>query len=456
MAAAGGRMDPLEEAICSICLDPFQDPVMITSCGHNFCRACITQCQCLCPQCRTRFPPSSLRPNRELGNVVQALLQLKLRSLQDSNPDPRRMCKKHQEVAKLFCLEDKALLCLVCRESRAHKTHSALPIEEAAQEYQYEIENFLKILTDIKEKTLKAKSCHEKKIQQLKRDVGYAWQRIAFRFPKQEAKTLVPLLDTCETKMDQIVDFAERGPCLTKLIGEIEDKCGQTSFAFLQDIGDLLSRCEKEIEKPRPNLNEIIRFVTEQMKLVHTKLAQFPEKPSKPTWIKENVMLDPETAHHRYIVSQDLKSVHWAKSRQDLPYSSKRFEGTRCVLGRKGFTSGKHYWIVDVESEGYWAVGVAQGSVDREEKLDIEPDSGIWALARYNDQYKGLTSPPTLLDLNYYPVEIRVYLNYDDGTVDFYDEDMTRLFIFQSIDFQGDEVFPFFRIFKPSSSLRLC
>ncbi|KAH0630387.1 hypothetical protein JD844_013367 [Phrynosoma platyrhinos] len=155
--------------------------------------------------------------------------------------------------------------------------------------------------------------------------------------------------------------------------------------------------------------------------------------------LSENVMLDPETAHPRYIVSEDLKSVHWRKNRKDLPYSPKRFENTRCVLGRKGFTSGKHYWMVDVEDEEYWAIGVALGSVDREEELDIEPDEGIWALARYDDQYKALTSPPTLLDLNYNPVEIQVSLNYDAGTVAFYDEDKTRLFIFQSADFEGDK-----------------
>lgn len=31
-----------EEAVCSICLDYFKDPVTI-HCGHNFCRGCITQ-----------------------------------------------------------------------------------------------------------------------------------------------------------------------------------------------------------------------------------------------------------------------------------------------------------------------------------------------------------------------------------------------------------------------------
>ncbi|XP_008939716.1 PREDICTED: tripartite motif-containing protein 52-like, partial [Merops nubicus] len=110
-----------EETSCSICLGFFQEPVSI-HCGHNFCRGCITRCWAgqgapfSCPQCRQEAPQQSFRPSRELAKLSQ-------------------LTQQHQEALKLFCQEDQELLCLVCHLSRAHRSHTVLPAEEAAREY---------------------------------------------------------------------------------------------------------------------------------------------------------------------------------------------------------------------------------------------------------------------------------------------------------------------------------
>ncbi|XP_055971267.1 E3 ubiquitin-protein ligase TRIM52 [Sorex fumeus] len=80
-----------------------------------------------CPQCRRKFPRPSLRPNLQLANMVQVIRQM--------HPSPGgRVCPKHQEALKLFCEVDKEAICVVCRESQAHKQHSVVPLEEAGQE----------------------------------------------------------------------------------------------------------------------------------------------------------------------------------------------------------------------------------------------------------------------------------------------------------------------------------
>lgn len=47
--------------VCSICDEPFIDPVEVPSCQHTFCAKCINACQRAsgCPVCRAVLPPTS-------------------------------------------------------------------------------------------------------------------------------------------------------------------------------------------------------------------------------------------------------------------------------------------------------------------------------------------------------------------------------------------------------------
>lgn len=149
LCSSPGAMDAVElarklqeEATCSICLDYFTDPVM-TACGHNFCRECIQltwekskgkkgrrkrRGTFPCPECRELSPQRNLRPNRLLTKVAEMARQ---------HPGLRKsdLCRVHQELLKLYCEDDQNPICVVCRESREHRTHRVLPVEEAVQEY---------------------------------------------------------------------------------------------------------------------------------------------------------------------------------------------------------------------------------------------------------------------------------------------------------------------------------
>ncbi|XP_028569640.2 E3 ubiquitin-protein ligase TRIM39-like isoform X1 [Podarcis muralis] len=503
MAAAGDPSKTLQdEATCSICLDYFCDPVMIIACGHSFCRACIAQCPegpsrdlSSCPQCRIAFPRGHLRRNRHLANMAEAIQRLRLQSLCLAEGEPKKeapkLCGKHYEALRLFCLEDRAFICLVCRESRAHKAHVALPIDEAAQDAKDHLQSCLTTLKEERDEILKGKWCSEREIQEMKKRVGSLRNQAAGKWE---------LLDACEEIMKSIdkiaSEFSERSSHLAKLIKEAEEMCLKSAFELLQAMDPLLSRCNTEkYGKPKADLNKKVEWLNEKLQLVQTKLCElsappklaspraggvpqqlsqhrcmsvfvYPAPPAdyytpkkgKSKWIRENVVFDPETAHPRYIVSPDGKALWWGNVRQDYPYSSIRFEYTRCVLGMWGFSSGKHYWTVDVQNVNHWAVGVARGSVERDREINFEPYEGIWAVGfSRHDQFKALTSPPTYLDPEEGPAQIQVSLNYDAGKVSFYDaEDNTCLFIFDSIDFDGEEVFPFFRIVDSSACLQLC
>ncbi|NXX14764.1 TRI41 ligase, partial [Podargus strigoides] len=63
-------------------------------------------------------------------------------------------CERHQEPLKVFCKDDEAFICAVCRESRAHRSHAVLPAREAVQEYKGQIEAHLQALKEDREKLL--------------------------------------------------------------------------------------------------------------------------------------------------------------------------------------------------------------------------------------------------------------------------------------------------------------
>ncbi|XP_050777345.1 zinc finger protein RFP-like [Gopherus flavomarginatus] len=150
-----------EEATCPVCLEYFTEPVTL-ECGHNFCRACITLCwegsdtAASCPQCRETVQQRNLRPNRQLANVVEIAKLLSLQAAKGARGDG--VCERHQETLKLFCEEDQTPICVVCDRSRAHRAHTVVPIEEAAQEYKEQILSCLQHLREEREEPLGLKS----------------------------------------------------------------------------------------------------------------------------------------------------------------------------------------------------------------------------------------------------------------------------------------------------------
>ncbi|NWZ59945.1 TRI41 ligase, partial [Pandion haliaetus] len=63
-------------------------------------------------------------------------------------------CERHQEPLKVFCKDDEAFICVICRESRAHRAHTMLPVQDAVQEYKGQIQAHLQALKEDRDKLL--------------------------------------------------------------------------------------------------------------------------------------------------------------------------------------------------------------------------------------------------------------------------------------------------------------
>uniref|UniRef100_A0A674JCD4 Uncharacterized protein n=1 Tax=Terrapene triunguis TaxID=2587831 RepID=A0A674JCD4_9SAUR len=139
MASAAPLEKVIEEAACSICLEYLTEPVTI-DCGHNFCRACITQYssghQIFYKTAAPAKIPWKLQHNRQLADIVENIKQLGLKS---GNAQKENLCERHEEKLQLFCEEDGEAICVVCRMSRAHRVYTVVSIQEAAQHYKMRI-----------------------------------------------------------------------------------------------------------------------------------------------------------------------------------------------------------------------------------------------------------------------------------------------------------------------------
>ncbi|MGH0179879.1 UNVERIFIED_CONTAM: hypothetical protein FKN15_020628 [Acipenser sinensis] len=137
------------ELSCAVCCEILKDPVTL-HCNHSFCKACLYQCwkekrARECPVCRTRASAGQLPVDFKLRNIVEWFL--KEHSHKPAAP-PAILCSLHEEKLKVFCLDDKEAICLVCQISKKHENHTCCPVEEAAQDYKGELKTALKPLQD--------------------------------------------------------------------------------------------------------------------------------------------------------------------------------------------------------------------------------------------------------------------------------------------------------------------
>ncbi|GAB0201531.1 zinc finger protein RFP-like [Grus japonensis] len=387
------------EASCSICLGYFQDPVSI-HCGHNFCRACITRCwegqeaHFSCPQCRQTALQKSFRPSRELANIAEIARQLSPRAGGGGVAGWENLCRQHQEALKLFCKVDQQPICVVCDRSQAHYFHTVVPVEEAAQEYKDQERLLLTQLAD---------------------------------------------LDRAITRVQEeaVAKVSEEMSNLDTLIWEMEGKFQQPASQFLQDIRRLLNSCEMMKFNPPVEISSHLERKLEDFVQKNILVRGTLRK------CQASVTLDPATAHPNLHLSEDQKQARGQLMQQDLPDNPERFDFEPCVLGCEGFTSGRHFWEVEVGQGGVWALGVARASVKRKGLMSLTPKEGVWAL----EAYHSLTSPRTNLRLNPLPRRIRVSLDYEAGRVAFFStDDDAPILVYTRALFNGERVFPWFKM----------
>ncbi|XP_010951655.1 probable E3 ubiquitin-protein ligase TRIML2 isoform X1 [Camelus ferus] len=402
-------------------------------------------------------------------------------------------CEKHLEPPQLFCGDDQMMLCDKYFQSQEHKNHTVYGLQETAENYR---KLFQEILTTLKEKLEVAKSMladeQERMVMMQEEEQNFkemieseyrisfqlmieenmvnlqGLQRYVFNLNLREANQNQPMQFATELreKFQEIlqrlnnlgrenmsklkeseVRLSEHTCSLQKTIAELEKKCGQSTSVLLQNARYALERSES-----------LLLQCLEPAQITDLNLCQITGMSKMLKVLQRPITLDHRTAHPCLVLSEDLRSVRLRNVQQDMSGHPERFDFSAAVLGVESFTSGRHYWEVDVEKATQWQLGIYGGFAYRNDSRDKVLLTGTMM----GTDYIFWTFPPLRrVSLRERVHSVGVFLNYEYGQVSFYDvTNRSLIYNFSGLTFQG-ALRPIFSLCVPngrmnSDSLSIC
>ncbi|XP_068098344.1 E3 ubiquitin/ISG15 ligase TRIM25-like [Hyperolius riggenbachi] len=477
-----------EELNCSICLNVYQDPVLLR-CGHNFCSSCIGSVLDAqegsgfysCPQCRTEFAErpalhrnialrniaESLQPNipeQEISGILcnycinssapaiktcvncEASLcagHVKVHSkaaehvlIEPTTCLENRKCPIHKKILEYYCNEDSVCICVSCRLDGEHKGHQVESINDSFEKKRERLKNSLdtlssqkaqakshiQMLLDHESKVKKDTACVKKTITalflQLKKKLDDLEQRILHEMYRQEGLvscSLSDLIKHLETEVDKF----------SKKIIKVEKLCSMTDpLNVLQEYGkdkDIIMEEHQESEGATTGVKQFCHeesFITSLRGLSHimkeVNIDIFAQTDT-------DIVLDRDTAGNYVNISEDLKTVSWAKQLNNYPENPARFSNNQ-VLSKNIYSSGLHFWEVETGKIGNWRLGVAYSSIDRRgDQIYIGKNKKSWCLRRYENKFSVLHNNEEIrVAVESCRHSFGVYLDYEAGRLSFY------------------------------------
>ncbi|XP_077073703.1 zinc-binding protein A33-like [Siphateles boraxobius] len=372
-----------------------------------------------CPVCRRR----SSKPNPPINLALKNLCESYLKERNERRSSgSEEICSLHSEKLKLFCLEDKQPVCLVYRDSKQHDNHKFRAISEMVSSYKSQAE-------------------------QTERQIKHQFEKLHQFLRDEEEATVTALREEEEQKMQRMKEKLEEMnthiSALSHTIKDMEEMMKASDVCFLKEFPVSKERVQSSRPDPQMASGALIH--------VPRYLGNLPFRVWKKMQdIVQNtpVILDPNTADSRLVLSDDLTSVRHSGNYQTLLDNPERFE-CNCVVGTEGFNSGTHCWDVEVKESERWTLGVTTASNQR--KGDVFFNTDVWSVwydDEYNQDERSLSSGFRVkqkLD------RVRVNLEYNGGMVSFSDP-VTNTHLHTFTTTFTHTLFPFFRCFD---SLRI-
>ncbi|XP_068134711.1 tripartite motif-containing protein 75-like [Hyperolius riggenbachi] len=422
--ASAGLSEVLE---CSICLNVYTDPVTL-SCGHNFCRRCISEALDTqeksggysCPGCRAKFRNRpALQRNTTLHSIVENFLPMKpdlqytgvssslcKEHLRVHNKAPEhvlcapttsiksRKCSIHNRILEFYCTEDSTCVCVYCLIGK-HTGHKKETLDTASEKKKKKLSTHLqKLMTRVGETEKSIQSLlNSRREAQEKADgeterVAALFRNLRRRLDDLETKIMSDITNQAGKKFqfyDKNVQQLEmKKEELSRKMRHIEELCNMTDpLTVLQepDTGDLCNTDEGDNEA-RDRHDGGDRDVAGISHTLYTGLADIMYWVTGGIYIPPaDIILDVNTASNYLHISADRKTA----SQKDHPNNSEKhseqpknhpgtleksrtwggFQYRPQVLSTQFFKTGEHYWEVDVGGSQDWKVGLCYPSMNR-------------------------------------------------------------------------------------------
>ncbi|XP_076843495.1 E3 ubiquitin-protein ligase TRIM39-like [Brachyhypopomus gauderio] len=393
-----------------------------------------------CLDCGVTFCKSHLEPHNNVPKYKKHKLLNPVENVEDY------ICQKHERPLELFCREDEMCVCQFCTETD-HRTHNTVTIEEESgekrtqlgktqSEVQQMIQERLKKMEEIKQSVELRKKSTEREIAD-SIEVFTALVRSIERSQAELLQMMEEKQKAAERQAEGLIkDLEQEITELKRRDSELEQLSHTEDHIHLLQIyptlnspphtknwTDISIDTEVNVEKVRKVLSQLQEILNKKLsETLNIKLKEAVSTELKRSQqYAVDVTLDPDTAHPRLILSDDVKQVTCGDTKQNLPDNPKRFD-CPIVLGKEGFSSGRFYYEVQVKGKTKWDVGVARESVNRKGKITLNPQNGFWTVwLRNENQYKALAGPSVPLTLREKPQTVGVFVDYEEGLVSFYD-----------------------------------
>ncbi|XP_018423257.1 PREDICTED: E3 ubiquitin-protein ligase Midline-1-like [Nanorana parkeri] len=361
-----------------------------------------------------------------------------------------RKCSVHKKILKYYCTEDSACICVSCRLDGEHRGHQVETLDEASEKKKKKLRNVLqKLMTEREETEKRVQSLeeHRRKVQgkaagetervtallrDLRRRLKDLEKRVLSEISGQAERTSLYVTDMIrelEIKKDE----------LSRKMRHIEELCNMTDpLTVLQesDTGDL---CDTEDgdDEDRERHDRLLHDggdldVAGISHTLHTGISDIMSgaRASNIGAVQQtsgvsrviDILLDVSTAGNYLLISDDRKTATWSPY-LNHPETPERFRYPQ-VLSSRSFSSGRHYWEVDVGGSECWRVGMCYPSIERRgDQSGIGYNKKSWGMVRWGGKqcsvrYDGKEIP---LRGNVSSNRVRIDLDYEAGRISFYD-----------------------------------